>query len=323
VERAAPDAWFINFTNPAGLITQALTHHTSLRAIGICDTPAELFHRIAMALGEPYEEMEFDYAGLNHLGWVRRVRVRGEDVTERLLDDEPALRRIYPTPLFDPALIRALRLIPSEYLFFYYSQRRAYDNQVRAGASRGEELEKMNAELFDGLRQQEPAQGLATYRRYLNQRNASYMKLEAEAGSAFSTPQEDHNPFETVTGYHRIALDVIGALLSDEPKTVVVNVPNRGAIEDLEGDDIVEAPCRIDRRGPVPQRCGALPDSVRGLVLAVKAYERTAIRAAVEKSGRLAELAMLEYPIIGQWELACDLKKALTRSDPEGLGYLA
>jgi 6-phospho-beta-glucosidase len=323
VERVAPDAWFINFTNPAGLITQALTHHTGLRVIGICDTPAELFHQIAMALGEPYEDMVFDYAGLNHLGWVRRVRVRGEDVTERLLDDEAALRRLYPAPLFDPALIQTLRLIPTEYLFFYYSQRRAHGNQLRAGASRGEELEKMNAELFGGLRQQEPAQALATYRQYLVQLNASYMKLEGEAGSAFSGAPKDHDPFETVTEYHRIALDVITALLSDEPKMIVVNVPNRGAIENLEDDDIVEAPCRIDRRGPVPQRCGALPESVRGLVLAVKAYERTAIRAAVEKSGRLAELAMLEYPIIGQWELACDLKNALVRSDPEGLGYLA
>ncbi len=322
VERFAPEAWFINFTNPAGLITQAVSHHTGLRVIGICDTPAELFHQIATALGEPFEDMEFDYAGLNHLGWVRHVRVRGDDVTERLLNDEAALRRLYPAPLFDPALIRTLGLIPSEYLFFYYSQRRAYENELRAGASRGGELEKMNAELFGRLRQQEPAQALATYRQYLLQRNASYMKLEAEAGSAFSAPQEDYDPFETVTGYHRIALDVIGALLADEPKTVVVNVPNRGVIEDLEDDDIVEVPCRIDRRGPVPQRTGALPESVRGLVLAVKAYERTAIRAAVEKSGRLAELAMLEYPIIGQWELACSLKDALVRSDPEGLGYL-
>ena len=323
VERISPDAWFINFTNPAGLITQALSRHTGLRVIGICDTPAELFHQISTALGSPYEEMDFDYAGLNHLGWVRRVRVRGEDVTQRLLDDEVALRRLYPAPLFDPALIRTLGLIPAEYLFFYYSQRRAHENQLRAGASRGEELEKMNTELFGRLRQQEPARALATYRQYLLQRNASYMKLEAEAGSAFSAAQEEYDPFETVTGYHRIALEVITALLSVEPKTVVVNVPNRGAIEDLEDDDIVEVPCRIDRCGPVPQRTGALPESVRGLVLAVKAYERTAIRAAVEKSGRLAELAMLEYPIIGQWELACSLKNALTQSDPEGLGYLA
>lgn len=322
VERVAPEAWFINFTNPAGLITQALKSHTGLRVIGICDTPAELFHQIATALDEPFDELEFDYAGLNHLGWVRRVRVRGQDAIGRLLDDEAALRRLYPAPLFDPALIRTLRLIPSEYLFFYYSQRRAHENELRAGASRGGELEKMNAELFSRLREQAPAQALATYRQYLLRRNASYMKIEAEAGSAFSAGGAEYDPFETVTGYHKIALDVITALLSDQPKTVVLNVTNHGAIEDLADDDVVEVPCRIDRRGPVPQRTGALPESVRGLVLAVKAYERTAIRAAVEKSARLAELAMLEYPIIGQWELARSLREALTKSDPEGLGYL-
>src|SRR3954451_18749809 len=80
VEAIAPDAWFINFTNPAGLITQALSHHTNLKVIGICDTPAELFHQIASALGEGLEEMSFDYAGLNHLGWISRIHLRGHDI---------------------------------------------------------------------------------------------------------------------------------------------------------------------------------------------------------------------------------------------------
>ena len=126
------------------MMTQALTQNTGLRVIGICDTPSELFFRIAEALGEPLRDFQFDYAGLNHLGWVRRVRLRGEDITERILDDEPLLPRLYPGGLFDPALIRTLRLIPTEYLFFYYGRQRAYENQVRAGASRGEELVRLN-----------------------------------------------------------------------------------------------------------------------------------------------------------------------------------
>jgi 6-phospho-beta-glucosidase len=83
IEEIAPQAWFINLTNPAGLITQALTQHTKLRTVGICDTPAELFHRIASALGEAQDDLKFDYAGLNHLGWVRRVLLRGSDITGR------------------------------------------------------------------------------------------------------------------------------------------------------------------------------------------------------------------------------------------------
>jgi 6-phospho-beta-glucosidase len=322
IQRVAPDAWFINLTNPAGLITQAITQETALRVVGICDTPIELFHRIAEVLSEPYRDMTFDYAGLNHLGWVRRVLLRGEDITERILSDTPLLRKIYPTNLFDPALIQTLRLIPTEYLFFYYSQRKAYRNQVQAGASRGEELVRMNDGLFQQLAAENSGKALQTYRDYLLRRNASYMKLEAEAGSAFTVEEQGQDPFDAATGYHRIALDVITGLVSDTSREVVVNVRNNGAIEDLEPDDIVEVPCDLDRSGAHPRATGRLPDSVRGLVQSVKAYERTAIRAALARSRSLAHLAMLEYPIIGQWEVATEVLQSLCNSDPEGLGYL-
>jgi 6-phospho-beta-glucosidase len=322
VERVAPGAWFINFTNPAGLITQELQQHTSLRVIGICDTPIELFHKIADAVREPVADMEFAYAGLNHLGWVRRVLVRGQDITDQLLSDAEKLRHIYPEGLFDPELIQTLRLIPTEYLFFYYSQRKAHQNQLRAGASRGAELERLNAELFARLKTGSPADGLAAYRDYLLRRNASYMRLEASAESAFQIDRQEYDPFETATGYHRIALDVMSALTSDQGREIVLNVRNDGAIDDLAPSDVVEVPCAVDRRGPRPRATGRLPESVRGLVESVKAYERTAIQAAVAGSAALAQLALLEYPIVGQWELAGDLRRSLAGADPEHLGYL-
>lgn len=305
IEKLAPGAWLINFTNPAGLITQALTRHTSLRAIGICDTPVELFHRVSEVLGAP---AECDYAGLNHLGWIRRVRVSGEDVTARLLADDHALTRLYPGDLFDPALIRALGLIPSEYLFFYYSGRRALANQRRSGTTRGAEIERMNVQLFEKLRAHSPRDSIATYRDYLAARNASYMKLESG-----TVNEAVSDPFETATGYHRIAIQVMEALLGDHPRTIVVNVPNRGAIADLEDDDVVEVPCAVSRTGAVPMKTGRLPEAVRGLVQSVKTYERTTIRAAMEGSGDLARLAMLENPIIGDWDLAGDLLRDLGR----------
>jgi 6-phospho-beta-glucosidase len=322
IERVAPAAWFINFTNPAGLITQGLTHHTSLKVIGICDTPSELFHRIGEALGAPSNEVHCDYAGLNHLGWVRRVLLRGEDVTSRLWENGELLRELYSAGLFDPALIQALRLIPTEYLFFYYSQRRAYRNQQKAGASRGEELARLNTQLFHQLGTLGDAEALETYRAYLQQRNASYMKLEGQAGSAFNATVAEPDPFNAATGYHRIALDVMLGLLSDQPREIVLNVLNQGSIEDLDADDIVEVPCDVDRAGARPRRTGRLPESVRGLVLAVKAYERTAIRAALEGSRAIAQLALLEYPSIAQWEIAGELLASLAAADPEGLGTL-
>jgi 6-phospho-beta-glucosidase len=322
VERLAPKAWLINFTNPAGLITQALNQHTKLKIIGICDTPAELLHRIAHVLGEASSVVRCDYAGLNHLGWVRRVFVRGEDVTAKLLNNEQSLRQLYHADLFDPLLIRTLNLIPSEYLFFYYSQRKAYRNQLKAGASRGEELVRLNAELFTQLQSESPRKALDIYRDYLMRRNASYLRLEAEAGTAFRTMDNEPDPFETPTGYHKIAVEVMSGLVSDLPREVVVNVRNENSIEDLLPEDVVEVLCTISKEGVKPMHAGRLPESVRGLVLAVKAYERTAIRAVIEKSWPVAQLAMLEYPIIGQWEIAQNLRNAWTGCEHEHLSYL-
>jgi hypothetical protein len=136
IESIAPDAWLNSFANPAGLITQALSAQTGLKLIGICDTPSEMFHRIARALNEKLEDVHCDYFGLNHLGWVGRVTARGADVTQRLIDDDAALRSLYHADPFDPAMIRALGLIPSEYLFFYYEPRAVEPAQGRRDSRR-------------------------------------------------------------------------------------------------------------------------------------------------------------------------------------------
>ena len=300
VERLAPKAWLISFTNPAGLVTQAIRSHCDVKAIGICDTPSELIHRLGEVLGG---QVECDYSGLNHLGWVSRVRRNGEDVTAEVLASDRILRGIYPADLFDPLLIRTLGLIPSEYLFFYYSPRKAYANQKKAGATRGGEIERMNHELFARLARLDARAGVECYRDYLRQRNASYLKLEAGAGSAFEAGITAPDPFAAATGYHRVAVDVMQALVSDEPRQIILNVQNHGAIEGMADDDVVEVPCSIDRHGPVPYKTGRLPQTVRGLVESVKGYERTLIRAAVENSSDLARLAMLQYPLVGDWEL--------------------
>ncbi len=322
IERVNPQAWIINFTNPAGVIAQALTTHTQLRVLGICDTPGELFHRIARALGEPPEAIACEYFGLNHLGWVRTVLVRGRDETARLLQDEELLRRLYPADLFDPDLLRALGLIPTEYVFFYYAHARALENQRRVGASRGEELEQLNEKLFRDLVREIAAgrlqEALALYRAYLRHRSASYLQLEGSAHSAVRGEVfEGEDPFEAATGYHRVARDVLMALWGSEPRRLVVNTLNRGAIADLESDDVVEVPCLISSQGVHPLAVGRLPETVRGLVLSVKAYERLVIRAAVERSATLAQLALLVHPLIGQWEVARRIFEAFRQQDPD------
>lgn len=327
VERCAPEAWFISFTNPAGLMTQALSGLTRLRLIGICDTPSEMFHRLAAALDRPVAEVECDYFGLNHLGWIRRILIDGVDQLPRLISDNRLIESLYHAKLFNPEMIRLLGLIPSEYLFFYYEQSRALSNQQQTGASRGAEVERLNAEFFGELNRLTSSgkvgNAIDRYREYLQRRSGSYLKLEAEGGTAIGTAvvmAED--PFEAETGYHRIAIDVMLALRRKEPTRIVLNVANRGAISDLAEDDVVEIPCLIDRNGPRPVESGKLPESVRGLVLAVKEYERLAIRAAIERSHQLATLALMTYPLVGQWDRAERMVRALISSDQKHLGYL-
>lgn len=315
VERVAPQAWIVNFTNPAGLITQAILQHSNAKVVGICDTPTEMLHRIATALGASSSEVECDYVGLNHLGWIRRIALRGKEVTESVLDDDGMLAKLYSAPLFDHELIRALGLIPTEYLFFYYSRTRALQNQRQGGATRGEQIAQMNESLANTLLKlhasNDDAGALQAYIDYLNLRSGSYMKLEGEGVSAFEgeVPQED--PFRAATGYHRIALDVMNALTSTGTHHVIVNTRNGSTVPELAPDDVIEATSRISNGTIQALPVGPLPEAVRGLVTAVKAYEHAAIIAALSGSERDLRKAMLLYPAIGEWEPSSELLQRL------------
>jgi 6-phospho-beta-glucosidase len=316
VHKLAPYAWLINFTNPAGLITQAIMQHTETHVVGICDTPSELLHRIACALGASQDDVRCEYLGLNHLGWVRRIELHGQDVTDRVLADDQLLNQLYSFPMFDHELIRSLRLIPTEYLLFYYSRGRVLQNQLAQETTRGEEVGRLNRELFDQLGAMLTAGNrngaLAAYIHYLNQRSGSYMKLESSRDHLQSYNEgSEEDPFRAATGYHRVALDVMKALRGKEAKRIIVNVRNRGAIVGISADDVVEVPCIVRNNTIVPEQCGSLPAPVRGLVYAVKEYERATIEAAISKSSTTARKAMLLHPAIAEWEpsesLLCDL----------------
>jgi 6-phospho-beta-glucosidase len=307
IHRLAPQAWLINFSNPAGLITQAILHHTEARTVGICDTPSEMLHRIATALGVESAAVRSEYIGLNHLGWVRKIELHSQDVMDRVLADDALLEKLYPTSMFDKELIRSLRLIPTEYLYFYYSRGRALANQRAHGSTRGVEIGRLNDDLFRRLASLMAARdekgALAAYVEYLNQRSGSYMLLEStrEYGARIDVGYNE-DPFRAENGYHRIALDVMKALRGVESQRLIVNVRNCGAIDGVDENDVVEVPCRVSAEGITPERCGALPAAARGLVLAVKEYERATIEAAMTGSKSAARKAMLIYPAIGEWE---------------------
>jgi 6-phospho-beta-glucosidase len=228
--------------------------------------------------------------------------------------------------LFDHQLLRALELLPTEYLYFYYSRRRALANQHAVGTTRGEEVARLSEHLLSALANHiqagDPGKALEVYTTYLNQRSNSYMKLEADQGSAFADDNSlEGDPFRAATGYHRIALNVMKALRGAEPQRIVVNVPNHGAITDIADHDIVEVPCTISSNSIQPEACGVLPEAARGLVLAVKAYEHAVTQAAISGSLLLARKAMLLYPAVGEWEPSQNLLEDLIRRNPT-LAYL-
>ena len=298
VERRAPGAWVVNFSNPVGIVTQALRNETAARVIGICDTPTELFERAAHALGLPAKECDFDYFGLNHLGWLREVRHRGEPKLHRLWGDHARLASIHRGPLFEPDALALLRLLPSEYVFYYDRPRVAVENMRRAGPSRGEVIRRLNADLFDTLAHgREPKR--EAYEAYLAARDGGYMQVESGAAAPSPPP-----PAAGATGYDRIALALVRAIHGNEGTVLPLSVSNRGNIPELEDDDVVEVPCRIDGNGPRPLHVGRVPEAVRGLLLRVKEYERLTARAAISRDPVAVRKALAANPLVPAPEVA-------------------
>jgi 6-phospho-beta-glucosidase len=284
VMQRAPDAWIVNFTNPAGLVTQALTSETGARVVGICDTPTEVFQEVAHALGVPAEECRFDYVGLNHLGFIREVYWQGRPQLHQLWENEAALRSVYRTPLFLPARLRELRLLPTEYVFYYESPERATANLRAAGDTRGAVIAGLTRQLFADLARGEP-DPVERYERYLAERSAGYMRVEA-GGQAGPTTAA---PWAHLTGYDKIALNTIQAIVRNSNVVIPLNVVNHGNVPELAEDDVIEAPCVVNANGPHAMHVGPLPPQVRDLVMQVKAFERATIAAV--RAGTHAALA--------------------------------
>ena len=176
IAEQSPRAWIINFTNPVSIVTQAMTTATDARVIGICDTPTELFEDVAHVLGLDSSRCAFDYFGLNHLGWLREVCCDGEPQLRRLWENPALLARVYRTPLFDPGWLQDRRLLPTEYLFYYYYPQAAIDNVRKAGQTRGAAIVRLNEQLFRELASA-GADRQRVYQQYLKSRSAGYMQI--------------------------------------------------------------------------------------------------------------------------------------------------
>ncbi len=301
VSRHAPAAWLLNFSNPVGIVSQALiAAGVGARAVGICDTPREQFESLAHALEVPLQDAFFDYVGLNHLGWVRRVLVDGRDRIAELLA-RPDAAAVYRMPFFESSFLQELGLFPTEYLYFYYSPQRALRETRSGGRTRGQLVQRLEEELAAEVagHPDEPEKILQAYDTYLARRNASYMAIETGGEVSRNRIEEAREHlYRSSAGYDRIAIDVMRAIRANRPTVMPVDVANQGALADLEASDAVELPCVIDCNGPRPLSAGRLPEAVRELVGRVKEYERLTVRAALECSAARAEIALAANPIL-------------------------
>jgi 6-phospho-beta-glucosidase len=291
VARVAPSAWIVNFTNPVGMVTEAMLT-ASDRVVGICDTPTELFEDVARALGLRSEECHFDYFGLNHLGWLREVYRGGVPQLHRLWSDPERLLTVYRVPLFDPAFLQELRLLPTEYVYYYDQPARAFANVQRAGRGRGQVIEELTRALFESLADPN-ADVVSRYKAYLLSRSAGYMQIESGSGAP-STPA----PAAGLSGYDRIALGVVRAIHFNANTIIPLSVANRGAIPSLRDGDVVEVPCVVNANGAWPLCAGGVPDRVATLLAQVREYERLTVRAAMAQSPDAARDALAHNPLV-------------------------
>jgi 6-phospho-beta-glucosidase len=314
VRRVAPDAHVINFTNPAGMVTEAMSHVLGDRVVGICDSPVGMFKRVARALEVDPGRAVFDYAGLNHLGWLRRVLVDGEDVLPGLLADAALLGSFEEGRLFGADWLTTLGTIPNEYLWYWYYSSDAVAAVRRAGSTRGEVLLEQQDGFWgleaggDGL-----GEALARWERVWQEREASYMADTRDASGAGEREAEDLDG----GGYDRVALELMRAVARDERTTLVLNVPNRHTLAGLDTDAVVEVPCVVDANGWRPYATAPLDRHAFGLVSTVKAVERSTIEAALSGSYAAATKALALHPLVGSVTVARSILDAELTALPE------
>ncbi|PNH80820.1 6-phospho-beta-glucosidase [Arthrobacter sp. AFG20] len=321
-----PDAWLINFTNPAGMVTEALVPVLGRKVIGICDSASALVHRAARAAGVPLPAGRLDgvgYYGLNHLGWLYRLESAGRDVLPDLLADADAMSGFEEGRLFPQPFLRDLGLLPNEYLFYYYEAARAAAGMRAMARTRGESIHGQQTELYPRLATAgDEAYGLWEAAR--RSREEGYL-AEARAGG------ESRNPEDLAGGgYEQVALAVMRALAGGAGATeLILNTPNsagqslalgggpQGAIPGLPADAVVEVPCKVTPEGAVPIPQARPAEQQLGLLQQVKKVELLTVRAASAGDREAALEAFAEHPLVGSAALANALLTGYESAFPE------
>ena len=281
--RGAKGAWVIDFTNPVGIVMQALLDHGH-RAIGLCNSAMGFQRRFARLLDVGPEHVALDHVGLNHLTWERAVMVDGVDRLPDLIERSGA--QVADEVGMPLSLIRLLGAVPSYYLRYYYMTDEVLREQMSgAKRSRAEEVMEIERGLIEMYR--DPA--LTEKPALLEQRGGAY--------------------------YSEAAAQLIASLHSDAQDVQIVDVRNNGALPELPDDAVVEIPGRVGAGGAVGEQLDALPPEMLGLVQQMKAYERLTVTAAVHGDRKAALEALLANPLVARYNVARPLLDALLEAN--------
>lgn len=319
MREVCPNAWLINFANPSGMMAEAVSEYGGWqRTVGICDGPSSMLEIIAQLAGVPLDELAMEYFGLNHLGWVRAITHKQTNIVPQLV---LLLEQIGHVPGFhiDTHLVASLGMIPNEYLYYYYHSRQAVQNILTAGQTRGELVAALNNEIFERLAELSKAEdyeGMRTaHHDYIYQRGQTYMRNET--GQQTNAEVQKVMDEAADLGYANLALNLIEALVGGQPRRLVVNIPNRGAIAGLRPEDVVEIPAWVSQDRVEGLAIGEIPDACLGLMKQVKAYEKLTIQAAVEGSYRKAINALALHPLVSDYASATALVDGYLREHGE------
>jgi 6-phospho-beta-glucosidase len=268
IRELAPGARLINFTNPAGIVTEALARHGGVPVIGLCNNAIGIQRRIAGWLKVDPGSVAVEQVGLNHLNWVRHVTVDGKDVTQPILETYiEQLRRAEGHIHFPPFLVQMLAAIPSGYLEYFYLESQIVAQQASGVPTRAEVVMDVERRLIE--RYSDP---------HLCEKPPELM----ERGGAY---------------YSTAAAALIESIWTADGGVHVVNTRNAGAIPNLPDDVVVETPCRVDAAGAVPLPVEPLSAMMHGLTSQVKAYELLTIEAAVRGDEAAALQALIANPL--------------------------
>jgi len=290
IAKHAPHAWLINFTNPAGMVTEATQQVLGDRVVGVCDSPSGMCRRVAAAAGAAPEDLWFDYFGLNHLGWLKGVRDHdGNQLLDGLLEDDAALNGFEEGRLFGGEWLRSLGMIPNEYLYYFYYAADTVNAIRGSSRSRGAFLLQQQRAFYEAVN----GDALASWRATRHDRERTYM---AEARSAAGDAHE--HEMDANGGYENEAMAVLEAIALNSRAVLILNTANRSALPFLDERAVVEVPCVVGRAGPVPTAAGQVPAHARALVETMKDVERTTIDAALLGSRELAVKALALHPLV-------------------------